>query len=204
MGSADDGLHGRVLVVCTANVCRSPLAAALLADAFPALQVLSAGVQAPVGAAMCTVSATRLPRGAADAHVARQLTRSLVDGSDLVVTLEREHRAAAVRLSPGSQSKVFTLREVAALSRGLADRGAPQPSDARALAAALHGVRGIVPIPAAPPPRRRWWQRPVEPEDALTIVDGHGRRPQEHELAVDQVASTVRDAATAIRALRAS
>lgn len=38
-----------LLVVCTGNVCRSPMGAALLAKALPSLHVLSAGTSALVG-----------------------------------------------------------------------------------------------------------------------------------------------------------
>ena len=193
-------IPGRVLVVCTANVCRSPLAEALLADALSGTDVSSAGVRALDDAPMCAVSATALP--AVPEHHSRQLTTELVAGSDLVLTMEREQRSAAVRLAPGSQSKVFTLREALALADGLVDRGAAAPEDVAALARAMHGTRGLVPLPVAEEPKRRWWQRPVEPEDPLTIEDGHGRSDVSHRAAVDQVADTTERLVAALRTLQ--
>jgi protein-tyrosine phosphatase len=194
-------MRGTLLVVCTANVCRSPLAARLLADALPDADVSSAGVQALVDAPMCAVSASVLPEGDVVDHVARQLTPDLVRSSDLVLTMEREHRSAAVRLAPGTQSSVFTLREAAALARGHADRGTRPPEELGSLASALHGLRGLVALPAAEPPKRRWWSRPVEPEDPLTIVDGHGRPDAVHRAAAEQVAATTEALLDALRAL---
>jgi protein-tyrosine phosphatase len=202
LGDEPVRIGGTVLVVCTANVCRSPLAARLLADALPDAAVSSAGVQAVVGAPMCTVSAAELPHGAADTHIARQLTADVVRSSDLVLTMEREHRSAVVRLAPGSQSSVLTLREALALSRGLVDRGAPLPEDLASLAAALHGMRGLVPMQAPEPPKRRWWGRPVLPEDPLTVVDGHRRPGDAHRAAAAQVARTTEELLDALRALQ--
>jgi protein-tyrosine-phosphatase len=195
-------IPGRLLVVCTANVCRSPLAAALLAAALPGTDVSSAGVRALDDAPMCAVSATALPEALAPDHHARQLTPELVAGSDLVLTMEREQRSAAVRLAPGSQSKVFTLREALALADGLVDRSGAAPVDVAGLARAMHGTRGLVPLPAVEEPKRRWWQRPVEPEDPLTIEDGHGRSDVSHRAAVDQVADTTDRFVAALRALQ--
>jgi protein-tyrosine phosphatase len=195
-------IPGSVLVVCTANICRSPLAAALLADALPGADVSSAGVRAVVDAPMCPVSATALPDAPRAEHHARQLTPELVAGADLVLTMEREQRSAAVRLAPGSQSKVFTLREALALANGLAERGTPVPDDVAGLARAMHATRGLVPLPVAEPPKRRWWSRPVEPEDPLTIEDGHGHAEDEPRAAVGRVADTSERLLDALRALR--
>jgi protein-tyrosine phosphatase len=46
---------------------------------------------------------------------ARRLDRSILDGADLVVTAEREHRAFVSRLSPEHAAKSFTLRQLARL-----------------------------------------------------------------------------------------
>lgn len=192
-------LPGRVLVVCTANVCRSPLAAELLAAALPQSLVGSAGVRAMTDAPMCEVSASVLPEHGRPQHAARQLTGELVAEADLVLTMERDQRSAAVRLAPGSQAKVFTLREAAALAGGLVDRGASVPQDVAGLARAMHAVRGLVVLPVTEPPKRRWWSRPVPPEDPLTIEDGHGGDREEHLAAAHQVADTTRRLLDALR-----
>jgi protein-tyrosine phosphatase len=197
-------LSGRVLVVCTANVCRSPLAAELLREGFTAADVGSAGVHALTDAPMCLVSASLLPADGRPQHVARQLTTDLVGAADLVLTMERDQRSSAVRLAPGSQNRVFTLREAAALAEGLVRRGAPAPDDVAGLAGAMHAIRGIVPVPGTPRPKRRWWARPVPPEDPFTIEDGHGLAEAEHRAAADQVADTSRRLLDALRSLQAA
>lgn len=181
-----------LLVVCTANVCRSPLGERLLQlHLAPALgiDVSSAGVRGLVGAEMCPVSALELPSGDPfpARHVARSLERDLVMTADLVVTMEREHRSAAVRLAPGAQSKVFTLSEALMLARGLDERGGPPAADLATLAKQLHGMRGIV-VPQAPEEaKRRLFRRRPHPADPLTIVDGHGLDPDSHSAATRQV-----------------
>jgi protein-tyrosine phosphatase len=198
-----------LLVVCTANVCRSPLAArtlerALGGSALGAIAVSSAGTRALEGEAMCPVSAEDLDAGDADyatGHRARQLTGELVRGADLVLTMEREQRSAAVQAAPGSQGKVFTLREAEALLRVLAERDGEPPADLAALAKAMHSVRGLAPLMPTEPVKRRWWSRPVEPEDPMTIVDGHGRSREEHTAAAEQVRTTADRVAASVLAL---
>ena len=195
-----------VLVVCAANVCRSPLAARTLAralegSALGAVEVTSAGTRALEGQPMCDVSAEELDSGDAAEHRARQLTGDLVREADLVLTMEREQRCAAVRSAPGSQAKVFTLREAAALLSVLAERDVPAPTDLAALAKALHSVRGLAPLVPTEPVKKHWWSRPEEPEDPMTIVDGHGRSREEHTAAAAQVHETADRVAAAIIAL---
>ncbi|WP_162850920.1 hypothetical protein [Amnibacterium kyonggiense] len=200
-----DGL----LVVCTANVCRSPLAQRTLQHALAGsplgdVVVSSAGTRALEGEAMCPVSAEDLDPGDtayATEHRARQLTGVLVREADLILTMEREQRSAAVQAAPGSQAKVFTLREVEALLGVLADRAGEPPADLPALAKALHSVRGLAPLVPTEPVKKHWWSRPVEPEDPMTIVDGHGRSREEHTAAADQVRATADRVGAAIVAL---
>lgn len=199
----------RLLVVCTANVCRSPLAARTLEQAlqgtrYAAVEVSSAGVRALDGEPMCAISAEELEtddRSFATAHRARQLTTELVQKAALVLTMEREQRSSAVRLAPSSQAKVFTLREAEGLLAVLVERGGRAPADLAALAGALHSVRGLAPLLPAEPVKRRWWSRPIQPEDPMTIVDGHGRSPGEHTAAASTVRATADRVAASILAL---
>jgi low molecular weight protein-tyrosine phosphatase len=199
---------GGLLVVCTANVCRSPLAQREFQRAFAGVRALegcavgSAGVRAETGRPMCSVSAAALPDDESDrdfitAHRSHLLTEQDVRSADLVLVMERDHRSAVVRLAPGSQAKVFTLREAEGLLGVLAERGSEPAADLAGLARALHSVRGFAPLPPEPP-KRRWFQRPVEPEDPFTIVDGHGLEDDLHASAVATVASTARRVAAAL------
>ena len=200
---------GGLLVVCTANVCRSPLAQRTFEDAFASsslagTRVTSAGVRAEEGRPMCAVSAKGLDDHDgglefAAAHRSHLLTEGDVRSADLVLVMERDHRSAVVRLAPGSQPKVFTLREAEGLLGVLAERGSEAADGLAGLARALHSVRGFAPLPPEPP-KRRWFQRPVEPEDPFTIVDGHGLPEDLHAAAVATVAATAERVAAAMTA----
>lgn len=96
--------QGRILIVCTGNVCRSPYIERLLAAGLRGLdiQVASAGTHALAGHAMEPGSAKLLKdaRITADDFVARQLTPAMLREADLVLTATREHRRTVVQLEP--------------------------------------------------------------------------------------------------------
>ena len=108
----------RILLVCTGNICRSPLAAALLERALTersieGLGVASAGTGAWDGAPVSEGAyLVGLERGLdLSSHRARLLTRELVEDADLVLTMARHHRARVDEL--GGEGHVFVLGEYA-------------------------------------------------------------------------------------------
>src|SRR5207249_11589203 len=98
-----------VLFVCTGNICRSPLAAALLERALKErgleVAVTSAGTGAWDGApASEGAYPVGLERGPdLSGHRARLLTREPVQRADPILTLARHHRAPADE--PGGEGK---------------------------------------------------------------------------------------------------
>jgi protein-tyrosine-phosphatase len=103
--------------VCTGNICRSPLAAALLQRALgqrgiDGIDVSSAGTGAWDGAPVSEGAyLVGLERGLdLSAHRARLLTRELVEAADLVLTMARHHRA---RVDELGECHVFVLGEYA-------------------------------------------------------------------------------------------
>jgi protein-tyrosine phosphatase len=145
----------RILTVCTGNICRSPQAEQLLRAGFETARAAdaawelphlsSAGVHAFVGEAMPAPAAglSREFGGNPDSHVARQLTRELVEGSDLILAMAREHRGAIARLSPKASRYTFTLRELARIVRASDEADVvPAPGDFAAWLAHAARFRG--------------------------------------------------------------
>jgi protein-tyrosine phosphatase len=107
-----------VLVVCTANICRSPVAHSLLARALAGsgdVRVASAGLHARDGSP-ASEDMTRLFGDPLDGFTARQLTREMIEAADLVLVMTRDHRSAVVDAAPTAVRRTFTLREFADLA----------------------------------------------------------------------------------------
>lgn len=104
----------RILVVCTGNLCRSPLAERVLAQELPDVTVSSAGTDAPPGRPMDPQAAGELMRiGLSDrGHVSRLLTEAMVREADLVLTATRAHRQRVVALWPAALHRTFTIMEL--------------------------------------------------------------------------------------------
>lgn len=219
----------RILVVCTANICRSPSAGLLLTEglagttAGPVTAVSSAGTSARPGLGLCPVAGAHLPEGAAsaeliDTHWSRPLVPELIDKADLVLTAARAHRGAVTRARPNALDRTFTLREAPSLAAGVAERYAsgglddapplPPPSEAekrlRWLIGEMHHVRGAIGRLAPPEPatRRRWWRRP-EPDapHPLDVPDSHEGGADVHEETFALLTSATEELAEAIAAV---
>jgi protein-tyrosine phosphatase len=112
-----------VLVVCTGNICRSPLGERLLTarQGLAPMSVASAGTAALVGRGIDAPSALVLRELGGDptGHSARRLTRDLANASDLILTAETSHRSTLLQAEPALFRRTFTLREFARLGAGL-------------------------------------------------------------------------------------
>jgi protein-tyrosine phosphatase len=88
-------LFRNILIVCTGNICRSPLAEASLRErtAGQDFQISSAGTGAMVGwpADPAAVEVAQAHGLDISAHRARQLTQPLLIASELVLTLDQSH-----------------------------------------------------------------------------------------------------------------
>lgn len=126
-----------VLMVCTGNLHRSPMAERLLAARLAAagvprgtVRVASAGTAALVGRPMDAETAAVLTALGGDPAGARseRLSPPLLSQADLVLGAAREHRDAAVRLAPvRALRRAFTLGEFAALLSAEDARGHRDP-----------------------------------------------------------------------------
>lgn len=104
----------RVVFVCTGNTCRSPLAAALLRQQAPQVEVLSAGVMAIPGSPAAAEALALAAELGSDlsAHRAQQLSAEHVQGS-LLLTLTGAHRDAVLKRFPEARPRLFSLGEYA-------------------------------------------------------------------------------------------
>lgn len=120
-----------ILVVCTGNICRSPVAEAFLRTALvrrlgdDAPTVSSAGVIGrPGGPAMAESVRAAAERGAdISSHVVRRLDHDLIADADLVLAMAAEHRSEVRRLLPEAASRTFTLKELVRLVERLPNGG---------------------------------------------------------------------------------
>ncbi|UYG06072.1 low molecular weight protein-tyrosine-phosphatase [Halomonas sp. M4R1S46] len=101
----------RILVVCIGNICRSPVAAAMLGRALPDREVTSAGLGALVDQG---VDPTAREQAEADGlvvseHKARQLTPEMLQAADLVLVMSEGQRRAVADLSPAALGKTMLL-----------------------------------------------------------------------------------------------
>ncbi|CAB3751938.1 low molecular weight phosphotyrosine protein phosphatase [Paraburkholderia humisilvae] len=106
-------MSGGVLMVCTANVCRSPVAQVLLASRMPGVAVASAGVRAFAGRAADALAVRLMATRGLDlsTHAATPLAERHVRDAALILTMTREQRDALVRAWPHAQGKVQRLGE---------------------------------------------------------------------------------------------
>lgn len=134
----------RVLFVCTANICRSPVMELLARDLAGSsdLHFSSAGTRGydarPIDADM----AATIPAGLGEEFRSRHLTSLLLEESDLVLTAEATHRTHILEEQPQLHRRVFTLGQFATTIELIPDltdralieragmrRSAPRPAD---------------------------------------------------------------------------
>ena len=100
-----------ILVVCVGNICRSPMAEALLKQRYPDKNIDSAGVGALVGhaadpAALAIMHAQQLD---ISSHVAKQIDESLAKKADLIFTMSDGQTKWIEERWPFCRGKTFKL-----------------------------------------------------------------------------------------------
>lgn len=177
-------VRGNVLIVCTANVCRSPVAERLLAryagEAGHDLTVTSAGT---LGGQLSVHPDTVRAAAEFDVdlrdHVSRKLSAELIatEGADLIITMTKKHQRDVAAVDIDAWPRTFTLHE-------LVRRAFQVSMDVDGLAAwtaaASAGRRGSELI------------QPTEDED---LADPYGAPLREHREMVAQVDELTRRAA---------
>ena len=111
---------GPIVTVCTANICRSPMAAALLQHALAAqpeplrsLRVTSAGVAARSGDRVSEKSVVALRKVGLDisGHISQPLTQQMLDGAQLVLCMTESHRAMIQLQAEPVPQHLYLFRE---------------------------------------------------------------------------------------------
>jgi protein-tyrosine phosphatase len=174
-----------ILVLCTANVCRSPMAQAMLARELAArgepARVTSAGVAGGGAAPVPGEVAAVLAGYGLDVtgHRSAAVTAADLCRADLILTMAREHLRHAVVLEPGAWPRAFTLRELARRA-GQAGARAPGEPLARWLARAHTGRTRMALLGDG------------EPDD---VPDPFGGRLSDYQRAAAQISGAVAELA---------
>jgi protein-tyrosine phosphatase len=105
----------RILIVCTGNICRSPMAEYMLrsrlAEKGRNADIRSAGIGALIGHPADPTTAKLLLARQIDVapHRARQLDQDMNRWAELILVMEPYHREAVTELAPSARGKTFLL-----------------------------------------------------------------------------------------------
>lgn len=118
-----------VLFVCTANMCRSPMAEGLfqaqLGDHRDGWRVESAGVAVNEGTSASQKTLQVLAQRGIDlsSHRSRQIDRYLMEQFSLILVMEHRHKQILQSQFPEFASKVYLLSEMIGEEREIDDPG---------------------------------------------------------------------------------
>lgn len=100
-----------ILVVCTGNICRSPIAERILKNGLPGKNILSAGVGAMVDhpADPSAVIISEINNLSLEGHSAKQLTDAMSKEFDLILVMDKQHIEKISRIAPEARGKTMLL-----------------------------------------------------------------------------------------------
>lgn len=106
-------VRGKILFVCSGNSCRSPMAQFMLKHAISKspIDVVSAGTNTIINGrpSQEAVEVMRETGIIMDEFITQQLTKEIIDSSDLVFTMEEKHRYMILQMSSTSCDKITVL-----------------------------------------------------------------------------------------------
>ncbi len=110
-------MFNNILIVCVGNICRSPMAEALLKSTLSTrpnvYQVSSAGIGALVGHPADNKAKQLMIEKGIDisGHRADQLNEDMIRKADIILVMESAHKQAIEAKQPSAKGKVFRLGE---------------------------------------------------------------------------------------------
>lgn len=102
-------MFNSILVVCTGNICRSPIGERFLRRALPDKQIDSAGTGALVDHAAddSAIKIAAMYGLSLEGHRGRQFTASLSRKYDLILVMEKSHIEQIGRIAPEARGKTM-------------------------------------------------------------------------------------------------
>jgi len=190
----------RVLMVCTGNICRSPMAEALLRARMDTdrMRVRSAGTRPVIDGEM-PAEAQRLTiahggsQADARGHRGRWLIEPIAEDADLIFAMAREHRTAAVELAPRMLRRTFTVREFARLATSLSDSELREAAES-----AGSDVRARLTAVTALIATQRSMVTPPSPKDD-DVIDPYRRSSDTYERSAAQLVPAIDEVARVLR-----
>lgn len=106
-------MFNKILVVCVANICRSPTGEGLLKSLLPEKSIASAGVGCEksrmVGKSVGNMSYSIAQQNDLDlsGHLAQQLTSEMCNQFDLILVMEKKHIEAVTQIASHARGKTM-------------------------------------------------------------------------------------------------
>ena len=190
-----------VLVICTGNICRSPLAEqllqreALLAGLDHELAFDSAGTYGELGSFTNaqSIQSAALKGISIEPKPAKQLTAQLIEAADLVLTATAEHRGQTIEQVPSANRKTYTLKEFARIGGFFA--GETNSLDP-VIQTALGEARGYNDRLAVMAKYRGYAPKPESHED---IIDPYGRNSEVFDVVTEELLELSREIIAALK-----